>query len=215
MDQDSRSVNAKDFAFLAKDDEKLWDKILGAKVEHVVYGTGRITAVQHRPNYTPLITLDFGAVKKEWPPKSFESGKTRIEVDIPLASQVDAAAAMLAAAERAAVEAARREAEELAAIKEATRLEAERWARLTPEEQHRERMAALAIRHKERLDRLGLVFKGIRPAASSRFRRVTHCYECHEELDNSVDVECKSCNWILCECGACGCGYRVNSPTMA
>jgi len=24
MDQDSRSVNAKDFAFLAKDDEKLW-----------------------------------------------------------------------------------------------------------------------------------------------------------------------------------------------
>jgi hypothetical protein len=38
-------------------------------------------------------------------------------------------------------------------------------------------------------------------------RRVTHCYSCERRLDNAVDVECSACGWIVCHCGACGCGY--------
>lgn len=75
--------------------------------------------------------------------------------------------------------------------------EAERIAQLTPAE-----------RHKERLERLGKEYHGIRHAANRTIqRRVTHCYDCRQILDNSIDVECVACNWILCQCGACGCGY--------
>jgi|GEM_PF-3338561 len=84
-----------------------------------------------------------------------------------------------------------------AALAEAQRLEreAERIAKLTPEE-----------RHKERLERLGKEYLGVRQAKPNPSRRrVTHCWACKKTLDNSIDVECVSCNWILCQCGACGC----------
>jgi hypothetical protein len=208
VNQESRSVNGKDFSALASHDDSLWGKLLGVAVTHEVYGRGKIAKVEMRPNYTPLITLEFDNCTKVWPPKSFESGKTTLWLDPDLATLADRAAKHLAAAQQAAADAARREAEELAALQEAARAEARRWASLSPAEQHRERMSALAQRHKERLDRLGLAFKGIRPSSATRFHRVTHCYECHDELDSSVDVECVACNWILCGCGACGCGYH-------
>ncbi len=72
---------------------------------------------------------------------------------------------------------------------------AQRLAGLSPEE-----------RHRELLNRLGKPYLGIRPA-SSFHRRVTHCYACKSHLDNSINIECVACGWILCACGACGCGY--------
>jgi hypothetical protein len=73
-----------------------------------------------------------------------------------------------------------------------------------------ERVANLSLeeKHKERLKGLNREYQGVRPAKrdSSR-RRVTHCYACQQDLDNSIDIECIACNWILCSCGACGCGY--------
>ena len=66
----------------------------------------------------------------------------------------------------------------------------------------------LPERHKEYLERLGKEYRGVRPATRDpRIRRVTHCYDCKQPLDNSIDIECVACNWILCKCGACGCGY--------
>jgi hypothetical protein len=41
---------------------------------------------------------------------------------------------------------------------------------------------------------------------SGRTRRVTHCHKCKRHLDNAMDVECEACKWIICRCGACGCG---------
>src|SRR6185503_3324411 len=26
-------------------------------------------------------------------------------------------------------------------------------------------------------------------------------------LDSTVDLQCYACNWILCRCGGCGCGF--------
>jgi hypothetical protein len=38
--------------------------------------------------------------------------------------------------------------------------------------------------------------------------RVTHCYDCKEDI-NSIDFSiCTTCKWIKCQCSACGCGYN-------
>ena len=57
-------------------------------------------------------------------------------------------------------------------------------------------------------EKLGRDNPGIRPA-KNRVRRFTHCYNCTKPLDSSIDVECNECGWLVCACGACGCGYSA------
>ena len=39
--------------------------------------------------------------------------------------------------------------------------------------------------------------------------RVSHCYKCKSALNSKDQLECNSCNWMICSnCGACGCGYN-------
>ena len=71
-----------------------------------------------------------------------------------------------------------------------------------------EARATLVERHREALEAAGGTYLGIRQQSAPRSRRITHCYSCTERLDNSIDIECAACGWILCFCGACGCGYR-------
>ena len=35
--------------------------------------------------------------------------------------------------------------------------------------------------------------------------RKPRCSHCGEGVGSRVDLQCPSCRWILCECGACGC----------
>lgn len=35
--------------------------------------------------------------------------------------------------------------------------------------------------------------------------RKTRCPRCNQGLCGRVDLQCPTCRWILCECGACGC----------
>jgi NACalpha-BTF3-like transcription factor len=42
---------------------------------------------------------------------------------------------------------------------------------------------------------------------STRALRSTICHACLDKLDSSLHHECKACGWIICNCGACGCGY--------
>lgn len=60
--------------------------------------------------------------------------------------------------------------------------------------------------HKDYLARHGKEYKGIRLTEFGG-RRVTHCYACQKNLDSSIHIQCESCNWLICYCGACGCGY--------
>lgn len=39
-------------------------------------------------------------------------------------------------------------------------------------------------------------------------QRSTHCYRCKRALDSVNFDECPECQWLRCQCGACGCGYR-------
>lgn len=61
-------------------------------------------------------------------------------------------------------------------------------------------------RHKRFMEMTGRVYQGVGPSYQKE-RRVTHCWFCKSELDNSIDIECRSCGWIICGCGACGCNY--------
>ena len=86
--------------------------------------------------------------------------------------------------------------------------EADRRAKkLAQDEARQQARLTLEERHRSRLEKLGKAYLGVRPAIRRHLHRITHCYACKRGLDNSVDIECVACDWILCTCGACGCGY--------
>jgi hypothetical protein len=61
-------------------------------------------------------------------------------------------------------------------------------------------------RHRDRLEELGVSYKGV-CTGQYRSYRSTHCYFCKTHLQTGSDLECAACNWLLCACGACGCGF--------
>lgn len=70
-----------------------------------------------------------------------------------------------------------------------------------------ERRIETKKRHEEFLASFGVPYGGVSLVLTPRKHRITHCYSCKTELDNSIDIECNKCGWIICRCGACGCGY--------
>lgn len=38
--------------------------------------------------------------------------------------------------------------------------------------------------------------------------RDTQCWNCSAGLHSDDDMACAICKWLLCDCGACGCGYK-------
>ena len=45
-------------------------------------------------------------------------------------------------------------------------------------------------------------------AATIRNVRTPKCNGCRRLLNSMDDPKCRVCGWLLCRCGACGCGYR-------
>ena len=64
------------------------------------------------------------------------------------------------------------------------------------------------VKHAQHLERMGLKNHGVRKSEKPKFHRTAHCWACKELLDNNQDLECSGCGWIICECGACGCGRQ-------
>lgn len=86
------------------------------------------------------------------------------------------------------------------------RLEAIRKRREVAEE----RRKSAIERHKAYLIEHGKTYSGVSQNINKK-HRVTHCYSCKENLDSSLHIECNTCNWLICYCGACGCGYEKQS----
>lgn len=61
--------------------------------------------------------------------------------------------------------------------------------------------------HRKHVENHGLRYQGTKRASNRKLNRATHCWNCRAGLDSSVDKQCVACGWILCRCGACGCGY--------
>lgn len=68
-------------------------------------------------------------------------------------------------------------------------------------------------RHRRHVEKTGSSYLGTRKANPGNLR-IAHCWRCKNHLDNTVDVECKACGWILCRCGACGCGYNNDKSSI-
>lgn len=59
--------------------------------------------------------------------------------------------------------------------------------------------------HRAFLRGKGKPYPGTR--TTTQERRLTSCFSCKEHLSNVLYAECCGCGWIVCSCGACGCGY--------
>jgi len=71
----------------------------------------------------------------------------------------------------------------------------------------RQRQRELDEKNRAFLERLGKAAAGTRPRSNQHQPRATHCYACHGRLESTIEFECMGCGWLLCQCGACGCGY--------
>jgi hypothetical protein len=85
------------------------------------------------------------------------------------------------------------------------------FLRLEPERDQRraveaiERKEAIA-RHRAQIEKLGFEYRGVEEF-SDKQHRATHCYRCKKGLLSTLHIKCMRCGWLICECGACGCGY--------
>jgi PP-loop superfamily ATP-utilizing enzyme len=61
-------------------------------------------------------------------------------------------------------------------------------------------------KHKEFVEKLGVKYHGTELINTGKGRK-TRCYRCKRKLDSEIDIQCALCHWIICLCGACGCGY--------
>ena len=62
--------------------------------------------------------------------------------------------------------------------------------------------------HQHRFSSTGAEYLGTRRSTSQQHqKRTANCWDCHSELDSTIDMECARCGWILCWCGACGCRF--------
>jgi len=88
--------------------------------------------------------------------------------------------------------------------------EIHRQYKILAEAESRRKRQELEKKHRAFLESLNINYSGVSFVTEGKHPRVTHCWNCKNPLDNSIDLECKSCGWILCSCGACGCGYKQN-----
>lgn len=63
----------------------------------------------------------------------------------------------------------------------------------------------LEKRHIEFLQQYGQTYRGVTIRPSNHKNAFKRCWDCKQRLIPSP-LMCTTCRWILCNCGACGCG---------
>jgi len=66
----------------------------------------------------------------------------------------------------------------------------------------------LELKHEAHLQKHGLSSAGTKKREATGPARFTHCWSCKQNIDSFSFLECSRCGWILCNCGACGCGRQ-------
>jgi len=66
----------------------------------------------------------------------------------------------------------------------------------------------LLRKHKTFIEMLGKEYKGVKPT-KKQTQRTTHCYRCKSKLESVINYDCTECGWLICSCGACGCGFNL------
>ena len=65
--------------------------------------------------------------------------------------------------------------------------------------------------HREKMSNLHKPYQGTVKPQPKRAKRKTYCYSCKKPLNSDLDQECMTCKWMLCHCGACGCGFTQSA----
>ena len=96
--------------------------------------------------------------------------------------------------------------------RERRQLSAELWKQRenAPHLSHDAQRQRTIENHKTAVAQSGRLYSGYTVTCDSK-PRVTHCYSCHKPLDSRMDIQCNSCGWLVCHCGACGCGYYAKT----
>ncbi len=67
-------------------------------------------------------------------------------------------------------------------------------------------------RHRQFLEKSGRIAP--ETVRAKKTNRASYCWNCKQPVDNSIDLECSGCGWIICgSCGACGCTYGASETT--
>lgn len=214
MDDELIAVPGSDLVGLLPNDSPLLLRLAGSTVVHESRGSGPLRSVELRGSYTPLLHIGFPAGDAQISLEVLSNGRFTLHLKEAVLNAFRSERERIHAEE---LENARRkeEVQRLRREEERRLQEQARLARLREQEEIERQIAersrilreTLPARHRARIEELGLEYRGIRSATKARNRRVTHCWSCKDGLDNAVDVECALCGWILCTCGACGCGY--------
>jgi hypothetical protein len=83
--------------------------------------------------------------------------------------------------------------------------EIEKNARAKIEDDRRGRRTRMLERHREMIAKNKGEYLGVVDAQPDRMAR---CYLCSGRLEGRENPECLACGWMICRCGACGCGYK-------
>ena len=76
------------------------------------------------------------------------------------------------------------------------------------------RTEAKKAAHRAHLEEMGIFPTTTVTIDDSGPRRTTGCWRCKSILDSNDDLACAICKWLLCECGACGCGYGIKTAEL-
>ena len=68
--------------------------------------------------------------------------------------------------------------------------------------------AVILRRYRKHLAHHGKISDICEPALSySQYKN--NCYLCKKTISSELNYRCALCNWYICNCGACGCGYEA------
>ena len=236
IQNDSTSISVEGFEFsemLTDCSEIILSKLKGIKVEHITYGVGTIEDIEQRFDYTSLVDIKF-LISQNINTFDSDSFKSKLfkKVDILQDEYIEWKQEQALKQkqknekEQARIQKKEKEEEEEKEIlkqkkikKEKEEIEEERArndmkerARLRSEEKEREelkkqkeREEEAIVNHRKNINSLGVNYLGTSFALKKR--RTPNCYGCKAGLDNAVDLECNLCHWVICHCGACGCGW--------
>lgn len=186
----ARTMDALEFAELADLDRHIWHLMINKTVEHISIGMGKITLVQIDQNNKVNLIIDFEE-RSNFIPFSSNSFLAGAFQSIEIPEGIDETLKLLS--------------EKLSIIK-IEEQENIRKLKIKQDEQHSEKMEIL---HKKFLESYNKLNTGIRKSNGYITHRKAFCWKCGVSVDNELNFECKSCNWILCSnCGACGCTYE-------
>ena len=84
-----QTINGNDISRFASDKLHIWSNLIGCEVIHAERGRGIVVSVEQRPNYIPLIRINFSNETFTFNSNSFLDGQSSILVNASLARSIE------------------------------------------------------------------------------------------------------------------------------